>query len=236
MGKRSRRPPQGPRSWAGLRGRGTQGGGATAQVPAQRPQGGLAGARTRPPLPAQSQGPKSTGRRPDSGLGEAAVRRGQGSGGTAAERAPARPPPQGARRPALLPPSGHAAAPPPRPTSFPGRSGDERRPAGRGAGPRGGRRAARGYAARSPRGAAGVRGAGRPARRRRSGRGTPSCRPRSGLSLALCTRVRGRECAANFAAGGAASGGLPLLGSRERVDVGLRVAVTSCARVCGGNA
>lgn len=66
--------------------------------------------------------------------------------------------------------------------------------------------AARGYAARSPRGAAGVRGAGRPARRRRSGPGTPSCRRLSGLSPAPCTGVRGRECAANFAAGGAASG------------------------------
>lgn len=151
------------------------------------------------------------------------------------------PPPQGARPPALLPPSGHAAAPPPRPTSFPGRGGDERRPAGRRAGPEGGRGRPRGYAARSPRGAAGVRGAGLPARRGRSGRGTPSRRPLSGLSLALSAQ----ECGAGSARltspltsqqAARPPGGLLHLGSRERVDVGLKVAVTSCARVCVGNA
>lgn len=79
-----------------------------------------------------------------------------------------------------------------------------------------------GYAARAPRGAARARGAGRRARGRGLGRGTPSLSP-SWLTLLLGTRMRGRECSANFVAGSAASERLPPPppGSRERVGVRL---------------
>lgn len=83
-----------------------------------------------------------------------------------------------------------------------------------------------GYAARAPRGAAGARGA-----RQRPGARNPRARPLLG------TRVRGRECSANFVAGSAACGRLSPSGkTREGRCAALNVAVTSCARVCGGNA